>query len=102
MNEILALLTILLNGSEKVISYRLQTGSRNIVGESNPLARFAIRRFGPVLSHASFFFLTIVVVCLTYIFTSFSSVAVLCLWLELISTVVVFLNNWVLGMLYCK
>jgi len=102
MNEVIALATILLNGLEKIISYRLQANEPQIMRESNPIARLVIRRFGLFPTHAGFFLLSILIVSLTYALTEFSSIANLCLWLELICTAFVLFNNWILERLYSK
>jgi len=102
MYEVIALATILLNGLEKLVSYHLQANASQIMRESNPMARVAIRRFGLLPTHVVFFLLSALVVCLTYLLTGFSPIAGLCLWLELLCTTFVFFNNWVLEKLYCK
>jgi len=102
MNEVIALATILLNGMEKIISYRLQANTPQIMRESNPLARLVIRRCGLFPTHMVFFFLSILIVCLTYALIESSPIAAFCLWLELICTAFVFFNNWILERLYFK
>jgi len=102
MNEVIALATILLNGMEKIVSYRLQANTPQILCKSNPIARLVIRRCGLFPTHVGFFFLSILIVCLTYALTESSPIAALCLWLELICTAFVFFNNWILKRLYFK
>jgi len=70
--------------------------------ESNPIARLVIRRCGLFPTHVVFFLLSTLTVCLTYALTEFSPIAGLCLWLELLCTALVLLNNWILERLYCK
>jgi len=96
MNEAIALAAILLNGLEKIVSYRLQANTPPIMSESNPIARLAIRRLGLFTTHVVFLLLSILIVCLTYVLTEFSPIAGLCLWLELLCTAFVFFNNWIL------
>jgi len=102
MNEVIALATILLNGMEKIISYRLQANTPQIMRESNPIARLVIRRCGLFQTHVAFFFLSILIVCLTYALIESSPIASFCLWLELICTAFVFFNNWILERLCSK
>jgi hypothetical protein len=102
LNEAIALATILLSGLEKIVSYRLQATAPQILRESNPIARLVIRRCGLFPTHVVFFFLSSVIVWLTYVLTEFSPIAGFCLWLELVCTVFVFFNNWILERLYCK
>jgi len=102
MNEAIALAIILLSGLEKILSHRLQANVPQIMRESNPIARAAIRRCGLFPTHLVFFLLSILIVCLTYVLIEFSPIAGLCLWLELICTAFVFFNNWVLERLYSK
>lgn len=102
MNEAIALATILLNGLEKLISYRLQVNEPQIMRESNPIARLVIRRWGLLSTHVVFLLLSIVIVCLTYALTEFSPFAGFCLWLELVCTAFVLFNNWILERLYSK
>jgi len=92
----IALATILLSGLEKMVSYHLQANAPQIMRESNPLARLAIRRCGLLPTHVVFFLLSILIVCITYALTEFSFIAGLCLWLELIGSAFVFTNNWIL------
>jgi uncharacterized membrane protein YhdT len=102
MNEAVALATILLNGLEKTVSYRLQAKAPQIMRESNPIARLVIRRLGLFPTHLFFFLLSIVIVFLTYVLTESSPIAGFGLWLELACTAFVFLNNWILERHYCK
>jgi len=102
MNEAVALATILLNGLEKIVSYRLQANAPQFMCESNPVARLAIHRCGLFLAHVVFFLLSILIVCLTYALIEFSPIAGFCLWLELICTASVFFNNWILKRLYSR
>ena len=98
----LALAAITLNGLEKLVSYRLQSKDSYLMRESNPIARLAIRRFGLLQTHVFFLALSVAVVCATYAFLEFSSVAIFCLWLELLCSAFVFFNNWVLERLHIK
>ena len=98
----LALAAITLNGLEKLVSYRLQSKDSYLMRESNPIARLAIRRFGLLQTHVFFLALSVAVVCATYAFLEFSSVAIFCLWLELLCSAFVFFNNWVLERLHSK
>jgi len=102
MNEVIALATILLSGLEKTVSYHLQANESQIMRESNPIARLAIRRCGLFTTHMIFFLLSVVIVCLTYSLTEFSPVAALCLWLELLCSGFVLFNNWILERLTTK
>src|SRR5512136_700885 len=96
LNEALALATIILNCSEKLVSYRLQAEKPHIMRESNPLARLAITRYGLRSIHLAFSVFSIAIVCLTYMFSWTSTIAGLCLWLELICSAIVFFNNLIL------
>jgi len=102
VNEAIALAAILLNCLEKIVSYRLQAAAPQVMRESNPIARAAIRRCGLFPTHVVFFLLSILIVCLTYVLTVFSPIAGLCLWLELMCAAFVFFNNWILARLFCK
>jgi len=93
MNEAIALVTILLSGLEKTISYQLQTKAPQTIRESNPLARVAIRHLGLFKTHMALFVLSSLVVFLTYSLTKIAPIANLCLWVELICTAFVFFNN---------
>jgi len=102
VNEAIALATIMLNGLEKLVSYRLQANAPKIMRESNPIARRTIHQCGLLSTHVLFFLLSILIVCLTYVMTTSSPIAGLCLWLELLCSALVFLNNWFLERHYLK
>jgi len=93
LNEIAALATIIVNCLEKLISYRLQADRPYIMGESNPLARIVISRCGLLSTHLAFSVLSVAIICLTYVLSWTSSIASVCLWLELSCSAIVFSNN---------
>jgi hypothetical protein len=93
LNEIVALATILVNCSEKLVSYRLQANKSHIMQESNPLARIVIARCGLLSTHLVFSILSVVIVGVTYVLSWTSPLASVCLWLELVCSAVVFFNN---------
>jgi hypothetical protein len=102
LNEIAALATIIVNCSEKLVSYRLQANKPHVMQESNPLARIVIARFGLLPTHLVFSILSVVVVCITYALSWASPLASVCLWLELACSTVVFSNNLFLDRLRCS
>jgi len=93
LNEAIALATIIVNCSEKLVSYRLQAEKPYIMHESNPLARLAITRYGLRSIHLAFSVFSVAIVCLTYVLSWTSPIAGLCLWLELICSTFVLFNN---------
>lgn len=93
LNEAIALATIIVNYSEKLVSYRLQADKPDLMRESNPLARIVIARYGLFSTHLAFSIFSVVIVCLTYVLSWTSSIASVCLWLELVCSVIVFSNN---------
>jgi len=99
MNEAIAVAAILLNGLEKLFSYRLQAKAPQTMRESNPIARMVIRRCGLFPTHVGFFILSFLIVCITYSLSSVSLIAELCLLLEFLCTALVFFNNWFLNRL---
>jgi hypothetical protein len=93
LNEIAAIATLVVNCSEKLVSYRLQANKPYTMHESNPLARIIIARCGLLPTHLIFSILSAVIVCITYALSWTSPVASGCLWLELICSTIVFSNN---------
>lgn len=93
LNEIAALATIIVNCLEKLVSYRLQADKPDLMRESNPLARIIIARCGLLSTHLTFSILSVAIVCLTYVLSWASPIASICLWLELVCSIIVFSNN---------
>ena len=93
LNETIAFATIIINCLEKLVSYRLQADKPYLIQESNPLARIVISRCGLLSTHLAFSFLSVAIVCLTYVLSWTSSIASVCLWLELSCSAIVFSNN---------
>jgi hypothetical protein len=100
LNEIAAFATIIINCSEKFVSYRLQANKASIMHESNPLARIFIVRCGLLPTHLVFSILSAVIVCITYALSWASPLASVCLWFELVCSTVVFSNNLFLDKLH--
>jgi hypothetical protein len=93
LNEIAAIATLVVNCSEKLVSYRLQANKPYTMHESNPLARTVIARHGLLSTHLVFSILSVVIVGVTYVLSWTSPLASVCLWLELICSTIVFSNN---------
>jgi len=95
MYEILSLMIILFSALEKIISYHLlQAYALERYRERNPLATSMIRKVGLPRTYMSLFFLSILLVWVTYEYAKYSIPAgTLCLVGELIFFVGVFINN---------
>jgi hypothetical protein len=95
MQEILSLTIISFSALEKILSYHLlQEYVSERFEEKNPLALFMARKMGLPQTYLTLFFLSILLVWITYGYAKYSVFAgTLCLIVELIFFVGVFINN---------
>jgi len=95
MHEILSLAIILFSALEKIMSYHLlQAYMLEKYEEKNPLALLLMRKVGPTRTYLILFFLSVLLVRMTYEYAKYSLLAgTLCLLGELIFLIGVFVNN---------
>jgi len=95
MNEVLSLAIILFSALEKIMSYHLlQACTPERYEEKNPLALLMTRKVGLPRTYLILFFLSILLVWITYEYAKYSILAgTLCLLGELIFFIGVFINN---------
>ena len=97
MHEVLSLMILLFSALEKIISYHLlQAHAPERYEERNPLALFITQKVGLPRTYLILFFLSILLVWITYEYAKYSVLAgTLCLIGELNFFVGVFINNCV-------
>ena len=95
MHQVLLLAIILFSALEKIMSYHLlQAYMPEKYEEKNPLALLLIRKVGPTRTYLILFFLSLLLVWMTYEYARYSLLAgTLCLVGELIVLIGVFVNN---------
>jgi len=95
MHEVLSLAIILFSALEKIMSYHLlQAYTPEKCEEKNPLALLLMRKVGPTRTYLILFFLSVLLVLMTYEYVKYSLLAgTLCLLGELIFLIGVLINN---------